>query len=179
MGGQSRIKFNPVTKEIEIEGSEKFVKTYFDKIQAMLSGTQEAVAAAPVLTKPIKAVKEKPAKVKASKEKPVKEIPVKKSRRSKKTPVVAEPVIEQLAKKMRQSKKAQKVAKEEVPEAKGRRGNLSKTVLALIQDSPEGITTAELEKKTGLKDVQIWAIVSNAKKAGKIKQAKRGVYVGA
>jgi hypothetical protein len=156
MDGQSRIKFNPVTKEIEIEGSEKFVKTYFDKIQSMLSGTQKAVAVAPI-----------------------KEKPIRKARQSKKSPVVAEPVIEQLAKKIRQSKKAQKVAKEEVLAAKGKRGNMSKTVLALILDSPEGITTTELEEKTGLKDKQIWAIIANAKKAGKINQATRGVYVGA
>ena len=46
-------------------------------------------------------------------------------------------------------------------------------------DSQEGITTIELEKKTGLKDKQIWAIVNSAKKGGKIRQAKCGVYVGA
>jgi len=174
MDGQSRIKFNPVTKEIEIEGSEKFVKTYFDKIQAMLSGTQKAVAAAPVKTKPIKAIKEK-----AVKEKVIKEKPDRQKRQSKKTPVAAEPVIEQLAKKIRQSKKALKVAKEEVPAGTSKKGDMSKTVLALILDTPEGITTAELEEKTGLKDKQIWAIIASAKKAGKIKQAKRGVYVGA
>ena len=174
MGEQSRIKFNPVTKEIEIEGSEKFVKTYFDKIQSMLSGTQEAVAAAPVMTKPAKASKEG----KPSKEEAIKEKPVRKARQSKKNPVVAEPVIEQLAKKIRQSKKAQKVAKEEIIAAKSKRGDMSKAVLALIMDSPEGITTTELEEKTGLKDRQIWAIISYTKKAGKIKQVKRGVYVG-
>jgi len=145
MGGQSRIKFNPVTKEIEIEGSESFVKTYFDKIQAMLSGKEEAVAAAPI--------KETAVEEKALDEKPVK--------------------------KIRQSKKALRVAKEEVSAVKGKRGDMSKAVLALILDSPEGITTTELEEKTGLKDRQIWAVISYAKKAGKIKQAKRGVYVGA
>jgi len=92
--------------------------------------------------------------------------------------MVAGPVIEQLAKK-RQSKKAQKVAKEEVLAAISKRGDMSKAVLALILDSPEGINTTELEEKTGLKDRQIWAITSYAKKAGKIKQSKRGVYVGA
>jgi len=166
MGEQSRIKFNPVTKEIEIEGSEKFVKTYFDKIQAMLSGKEETVATI--------SVKEIPVEEKAIKEKPIRP-----KRQSKKAPVVAEPVIEQLAKKIRQSKKAQKVAKEEVLVVKGKRGDMSKAVLALILDSPEGITTTELEKKTGLKDRQIWAVISYAKKAGKIKQVKRGVYVGA
>jgi len=57
MGVQSRIKFNPVTKEIEIEGSESFVKAYFDKIHEMLSGTQEAVEESPAVPKPAKAIK--------------------------------------------------------------------------------------------------------------------------
>jgi len=36
MEEKSRIRFNPVTKEIEIEGSEAFVKTYFQKLQDLL-----------------------------------------------------------------------------------------------------------------------------------------------
>lgn len=54
MPESSRIKFNPVTKEIEIEGSEKFVKTYFDKIRKLLSGSRKAVTAAPVKEKSVK-----------------------------------------------------------------------------------------------------------------------------
>jgi hypothetical protein len=146
MEERSRVKFNPVTKEIEIEGSEKFVKTYFNKLQSMFSGTQKTVARAPVKTKQVKAVKEKPVKEKAPKEKPVK-----KARPSKKAPKVA--------------KKAKKVSK-------------SNAVLTLIKDSPEGITTTELKEKTGLANRQIWAIIANAKKAGKIRQVKRGLYVG-
>ena len=150
MDGQSRIKFNPVTKEIEIEGSEKFVKTYFNKIQSLLSGTQKAIVKAPI--------KEKPIKEKAPERKPVKERPVK---------------------KVRQSKRAPKVIKEEKFVRKTKRGDMSKAVLALIQDSPEGIAMTELKKKTGLTDRQIWPIISVAKKRGKIKQVKRGVYIGA
>ena len=41
MANNSRIRFNPVTKEIEVEGTEQFVKTYFAKLQAMLSGASE------------------------------------------------------------------------------------------------------------------------------------------
>ena len=41
----SRIYFNPVTKEIEIEGSEEFIRTYFDKLQKMLPGSPEEVKA--------------------------------------------------------------------------------------------------------------------------------------
>ena len=137
MGAQSRIKFNPVTKEIEIEGSEDFVKAYFDKIQAMLSGTQEAVAAAPVKPKPTKAIKEKAVKEKAIKEKPIKERTVRKGRQSKKAPEVAEPVIEQPATQTRQSKKAQKVIKEEKLVNEPKRGDMSKAVLALILESAE------------------------------------------
>jgi hypothetical protein len=44
MKEHSRIRFNPTTQEIEIEGSETFVKTYFDKLQAMLSTAREAGA---------------------------------------------------------------------------------------------------------------------------------------
>ena len=61
MKESSRIKFNPLTKDIEIEGSEKFVKTYFDKIQKMLSASPQV----PSIEAPVKekaAKKERPAK---------------------------------------------------------------------------------------------------------------------
>jgi len=82
-------------------------------------------------------------------------------------------------KKGRQSKKAQKVLKEERLVKEPKRGDMSKAVLSLIQDSQEGISTAELKEKTGLVERQIWSIIAIAKKTGKIKQEKRGVYVGA
>ena len=44
---KSRIKFNPVTKEIEIEGSEQFVKKYFSIIQAMMMESRAPKGAAP------------------------------------------------------------------------------------------------------------------------------------
>jgi hypothetical protein len=62
MNEQSRIRFNPVTKEIEIEGSEAFVKTYFNKLQAMLSGFTEKIMEDPkgAKTRPAKKGKIKP-----------------------------------------------------------------------------------------------------------------------
>jgi hypothetical protein len=71
MAERSRIRFNPVTKEIDIEGSESFVKTYFSKLQNMISGAPEAIV-------------EEPKAVKAPKRKPAKKV-----RQSKKTPKVA------------------------------------------------------------------------------------------
>jgi len=58
MKENSRIRFNPVTKEIEIEGSESFVKIYFKKIQAMVS---EPAAK----TTPVKKAKKKVTSIKA------------------------------------------------------------------------------------------------------------------
>jgi hypothetical protein len=133
MSESSRIKFNPVTKEIEIEGSEKFVKTYFDKIQKLLSGPQEAVAAAPVKEKHVQ--------------------------------------------KARPSKRTQKLAKKQIRVKKKKKVSNTDAILTFIKDSKNGVTTAGLKEKAGLTDKQIWGIIYKAEKQGKIKKAKRGVYV--
>jgi hypothetical protein len=137
----SRIKFNPVTKEIEIEGSEKFVKKYFDKIRKMLSEPQKALSI--------------------------------------KAPVKERPIIEKVVKKGRPSKKALKVAKKMTVEKKVKKVSNAEKILTLVKESAEGITTAELNEKAGLTDKQIWAMVNVFKRQGKIKNAKRGVYVAA
>ena len=152
MTRQSRIKFNPVTKELEIEGAEKFVKTYFDKIQKLISGVEGIVPEAPKKRK-AKVAKEKPAEGKTAKKKAVKE-----ARKPKKT-----------------AKAAGKAKKTEKPKRE-RKGNV---VLGMIIESAEGIDTTALQEKTGLKDRQIWAIVQRAIKQGKIKAIKRGVYAAA
>lgn len=137
MAERSRVKFNPVTKEMEIEGSESFVKATLDKLQAMLSGSPAKKVA----------VKKEPKAVKVPRRKP--------------------------AKKARQLKKAPKATTGK------KRGALSKSVLSLIKNSAEGVSTAELKEKTGMQERQIWGIIAKAKKTGKIKQVKRGVYVAA
>lgn len=149
---QSRIKFNPVTKELEIEGAEKFVKTYFDKIQKLIAGIGEAISEAP-----------RKRKTKAAKETPAKKAPAKK----------------QAEKKTLQPKKAAKAAGKAKKAVKPKRERKGNVVLGLIQESAEGITTTELKEKTGLKDRQVWAIVQRAIKQGKIKALKRGVYATA
>ena len=62
MKENSRIRFNPGTKEIEIEGSESFVKTYFNKLQAMISGNPEITTkeSKPVKAAPVKMEKKQP-----------------------------------------------------------------------------------------------------------------------
>jgi hypothetical protein len=73
MKDNSRIRFNPVTQEIEVEGSEKFVRTYFQKLQQLLSpgsgeknAKQRQKKARPV--KKAKGAKAAPGRKKAAKE---------------------------------------------------------------------------------------------------------------
>ena len=87
MKENSRIRFNPVTKEIEVEGTEEFVKTYFGKLRAMISGAPAQNVAIKKEPKPVKAAFIK----KADKKKPiaVKERPQRKAKKvAKKKPGV-------------------------------------------------------------------------------------------
>ena len=59
MKEKSRIRFNPVTKEIEVEGTEQFVKTYFGKLQAMISGPSQKTVTIKRQPKAVKAAPEK------------------------------------------------------------------------------------------------------------------------
>jgi hypothetical protein len=77
MAKTSYLRFNPDTREIEIEGSEKFVKAYFDKLQQMLpklsgEGKKESVAAK---TLPVKKARAKTT-VKAETQTPKKNLKV-------------------------------------------------------------------------------------------------------
>jgi outer membrane biosynthesis protein TonB len=152
MQTDARIRFNPVTKEIEIEGSEEFVKAYFNKIQKMISGT------------PSKTVKE-PKAVKAAPEKKAE----KKTKAVKAIPVIKEPK----AAKPRPVKKVKKTAKKK-PRAK--RITKIDTIVGLIKGSADGISTAQLKEKTGLAESQIWNIINRVSKLGKVKKIRRGVY---
>jgi hypothetical protein len=59
MKEKSRIRFNPVMKEIEVEGTEQFVKTYFGKLQAMISGPSQKKVTIKRQPKAVKAAPEK------------------------------------------------------------------------------------------------------------------------
>jgi len=64
------LRFNPDTREIELEGSEEFVKTYFDKLQQMLPQSPSEVGKRLEATT-ILSVKKATAKRKAKVEAPV------------------------------------------------------------------------------------------------------------
>jgi len=74
MKDMSRIRFNPVIKEIEVEGSERFVKAYFKKLQAMISGVPKVIVEEPksVKVRPVKKAKKEPKAAKPSPQKKAK-----------------------------------------------------------------------------------------------------------
>lgn len=73
MKEKSRIRFNPVTGEIEVEGSEAFVKTYFQKLQRLLSQPPESKEEKKPRAKAGAARKSKKAKAKPGKKRAGKE----------------------------------------------------------------------------------------------------------
>ena len=65
MKEKSRIRFSPITNEIEVEGSEAFVRTYFQKLQRLLSQSPESKGEKSPHAKARPARKSKKAKTKA------------------------------------------------------------------------------------------------------------------
>ncbi len=153
MGGNYRIKFNPSTMEIEIEGSQAFVETYFDKIQSLILSVAEEV-------------REKPA--------------VKKARTPKKAKA-AKAAKRGKAVRGAKAEKARKAASGRKRDGGRRVRGASNTdkVLELIRENPDGIGTSELKEKSGLSEQQIWGVIYAAEKRGKVRKVKRGVYTAA
>ena len=82
--------------------------------------------------------------------------------------------------KLETGKPAKKiVAKKPAVAKKAKKLSAVAIVLGLIQESPEGIDTATLIKKTGFANAKIHMIVYKLKKQGKVKSEKRGFYVKA
>ncbi len=139
MAGHSRVKFNPVSREIEVEGSESFVKTYFNKLQALLAG-REAMP------------KER------------------KARKARKTPAPKKAKAMRVPAKKTAARKAAKKAGKRPASALSR-------IVSALKGTADGLTTTQLQEKTGLKQRQIWTTIYRAQKLGKIAKAKRGTYV--
>ncbi|NPU85073.1 MAG: hypothetical protein HPY65_11345 [Syntrophaceae bacterium] len=151
MGGNYRIKFNPSSMEIEIEGSQAFVETYFDKIQSLiLSVAQE-----------------------------VREEPRRRKGRTPKKAIKAGKGVR--AKKAGKEKKSDKTAMRNRRAGGRRIQGSSNTdrVLELIRENPSGVTTSDLKASTGLSEQQIWGVIYAAEKRGKVRKVKRGMYAAA
>ncbi len=81
----------------------------------------------------------------------------------------------QVPKKTR-AKAPKKAARAKSP-VKRTKVTASDAVLGIIKKSRKGVDTATLKKRTGFQDKKIWNIINRLKKQGKIKSARKGIYV--
>ena len=59
------------------------------------------------------------------------------------------------------------------------KGSVVAPVMRVIRASKRGVSVGQIMEKTGLKKGQIWPAISRAKKEGKVKIVKKGIYVKA
>jgi hypothetical protein len=164
----SSIKFNDLTKEIEMEGSESFIESNFDKIQDLLNesiGVKRKMASR--MTKanqePISGVKMKESQVGVEIRH---ELPQ------------ASPILP--ATKSSMSENSHEIKANRPPLRKyirkmGIPGH-ERTVVEVVEQKPKEITLASLKEKFGLSDSKIGGIIRDAEKFGKIKRVMNGSY---
>ena len=58
------------------------------------------------------------------------------------------------------------------------RGSVTDAIMGVIQANSEGVNTDQIMEQTGLNKIQVWGTINRAKKEGKVKTVKRGIYVG-
>lgn len=82
-------------------------------------------------------------------------------------------------KKAAKPKKAiKKPAVKKPTENKATKGSVTDAIMGVIQASGEGVNTDQIMEQTGLNKRQVWGTINRAKKEGKVKTVKRGIYVG-
>lgn len=118
------------------------------------------------LTKELKALTQKTEKIVKALEKlekgQVKSKPVKKAAKPKKA--VKKPAAKKTIKKPTKSRAA--------------KGAVTDVIMGVIQANSEGVNTDQIMEQTGLNKRQVWGTINRAKKEGKVKTVKRGIYVG-
>ena len=87
--------------------------------------------------------------------------------------------VKKAAKPKRAIKKAavKKTAKKATT-SKSAKGTVVDAVMGVIQANSKGVNTDQIMKQTGLNKKQVRGTIDRAKREGKIKTVKRGVYVG-
>ena len=63
-------------------------------------------------------------------------------------------------------------------ENKAPKGSVTGAIMGVIQASRKGVNTDQIMKQTGLNKRQVWGTITRAKREGKVKSIKRGIYVG-
>jgi hypothetical protein len=163
------IKFNPTTKEIEIEGPESFIESNFYRVQDLVLESL-GVKKTKVSRKPH--ADEEPIGVETM------EIQIAKGT---KVPEVSEISEELLTTKPGIPDVPQKPGVKRPPVRKYIRVGEKSVSKVPIDDQmkldPEGISIASLKEKFGLSDQKIGAIIREAEKQGRVQKDMDGSYV--
>jgi hypothetical protein len=156
------------------------LQSLLNSLKALTEKTQKIAKEVDRLEKAqAKAQKQSKAKPKPSaKAKPVKKAPSAKAA-AKKSPAKKAPAKKAPARKAPARKApAKEVSAKEDAETSGKTTGID-VVLDIIKNSENGVTTAQIREMTGFSQRKIWDIVNRAKKEGKIKSERRGVYTSA
>ena len=166
----SSIKFNHLTKEIELVGSESFIESNFDKIQDLMMKSfgvkREMVSRmAEVKQEPVLAVNVKESQTGAEiKGHELSEV-------SQLSPATKPPITE-FSNEVRVNRPPVRKYIRKV----GMPGQ-ERIVVEVAEEKPREISLASLKEKFGLSDSKIGGIIRDAEKFGKIKRVVNGSYV--
>jgi hypothetical protein len=166
----SSLKFNCLTKEIELEGSESFIESNFAKIQDLMM-------------KSFGVKREMVSRMKKVKQEPILDVKVNESQAG------AEINGHELSEASQLSPATQSPISEFSNEVRVNRPPLRKyirkvgmpgqerIVVEVAEQKPKAISLESLKEKFGLSDSKIGGIIRDAEKFGKIKRVMNGSYV--
>ena len=166
----SSIIFNCLTKEIEMEGSESFIESNFDKIQDILDesfGVKRKMVSR--MTK--------------AKQEPISDVKMKESQRGAEATghelsnastlaPATKPSIPEISHEFRANRPPLRKYIRKV----GAPGH-ERTVVEVVEQKPKEITLASLREKFGLSDSGIGGIIRDAEKLDKLRSVMNGSYV--
>ena len=163
------IKFNLLTKEIEVTGSESFIESNFNKIQDLLVESfgvrKKMVSRKTKATQdPISVVKMKESQAGAE---------IKRHELSEVPPIF--PAIKSARPEISRELKATRPPLRKYIRKVGIPGH-ERIVVEVVEQKPKAISLESLKEKFGLSESKIGGIIRDAEKLGKIRRVMNGSY---
>jgi len=163
------IKFNQLTREIEMKGPESFIESNFDKIQDLLAesfGVKKKMMARQAKThqQSISNVKAKESQA---------GVEIKKPERSEASPTL-QATISSMPVFSHEPKANRPPLRKYI--RKVRMQGLERTVVEVVEEKPSEISIASLREKFGLSESKIGGIIRDAEKLGKVRRVMNGSF---
>jgi hypothetical protein len=170
------IKFNYLTKEIDVKGSESFIESNFNKIQDPLVesiGVKKMIASNNVKTKQNQ---ERISFVRMTESQAGAGADIKRHELSEASPIL--PATKSSMSENTHETKAQRPPLRKYIRKVGMPGH-QRMVVEVVEQKPREISITSLREKFGLSESKIGGIIRDAEKFGKIKRVMNGSYVWA